>query len=679
MTSQSTKTATTTKNSKPTSFLKDSIPATTTDKCTLSPSALPAAWSDFKGTIWQKEINVRDFIINNYTPYEGDDDFLAPPTQRTSELWKQVASLMKQERDNNGLLSADDKIISTITSHNPGYIDQSKELILGLQTDKSLKRALMPFGGYRMVESACHAFSTPLDSQCTEIFTKYRKTHNDGVFDAYTPEIRACRRSGVITGLPDAYGRGRIIGDYRRIALYGIDRLIKDKNDQKATTDTAVMSEDVIREREEISEQIRALKDMKTMALSYGDDISGPAQNAREAIQWTYYGYLSAIKDQNGAAMSFGRTSTFLDIYLQRDLVNKAITESEAQELMDDLVIKLRMVRFLRTPDYNALFSGDPVWVTECIGGMGVDGRTLVTKNSFRVLHTLYNLGPAPEPNLTVLWSNRLPVGFKEFCAKVSIDTSSIQYENDDLMRPYHGDDYGIACCVSPMKIGKQMQFFGARCNIAKALLYAINGGIDEKSHTQVAPHFAPITSDQPLDFDEVWAKFDTMLAWLAKTYVTALNIIHYMHDKYAYEKSQMALHDKDIIRTLGCGIAGLSVVTDSLSAIKYAKVTPIRDEDGTVIDYQIDGEYPQYGNNDDRVDDIAVDVVKLFMDKVRTNKTIAMPFQLNQFSLSLQTSFMVLKLAILPMVAKLVHLSPLAPTPFTVEILAAPSPRFVR
>ena len=575
------------------------------------------AWEGFKTNKWQDEINVRDFITLNYTPYEGDDSFLAPATDRTKKMWDTVLDLMKQERANNGLLDADTSVVSSITSHGAGYINKDEEIIVGLQTDKPLKRALMPYGGYRMVEGSCQAYNLALDPKLTEVFTTYRKTHNDGVFDAYTPDIRACRKSGIVTGLPDAYGRGRIIGDYRRVALYGIDRLIADKNEQKNISNLSNMTADVIREREEIAEQIRALQDMKKMAEAYGLDISKPAENAKEAIQWTYLGYLAAIKDQNGAAMSIGRISTFLDIYIQRDIENGVITESEAQEMMDDLVIKLRMVRFLRTPEYNELFSGDPVWVTESIGGMGTDGRTLVTKNSFRILHTLYNLGPAPEPNLTVLWSNHLPEAFKKFCAKVSIDTSSIQYENDDLMRDFFGDDYGIACCVSPMRIGKQMQFFGARANLAKALLYAINGGRDEKSGEQIGPEFAPITSEY-LEINELERKFDKMMDWLAETYVNALNIIHYMHDKYSYEKSMMALHDKEVVRTLGCGIAGFSIVVDSLSAVKHAKVKIVRDERGLATNFEIEGDYPKYGNNDERVDTIARRVVKQFMDKIR-------------------------------------------------------------
>ena len=582
---------------------------------------LEGAWKGFKPNKWQYEINVRDFIVHNYTPYEGNDEFLTAPTTRTKKIWEIVLDLMKKERENNGLLDCDTSVVSSITSHGPGYINKDEEIVFGLQTDKPLKRALMPYGGYRMVETSCKAYGIELDPKLTEAFTQYCKTHNDGVFDAYTPEIKACRHSGIITGLPDAYGRGRIIGDYRRVALYGIDRLIQDKNEQKVISDNSDMVEHIIRDREEISEQVKALKELKEMAKSYGFDISVPAKNTVEAVQWTYFGYLAAIKDQNGAAMSIGRISTFLDCYIERDIAAGALTEEKAQEIVDDLVIKLRMVRFLRTPEYNELFSGDPVWVTEAIGGMGLDGRTLVTKNSFRILHTLYNLGPAPEPNLTVLWSTHLPRGFKDFCAKVSIDTSSIQYENDDLMREYFGDDYGIACCVSPMKIGKQMQFFGARANLAKTLLYAINGGMDEKYMEQITPTFAPITSEY-LDYDEVWAKFGTMMEWLAKTYVNSLNIIHYMHDKYSYEKSLMALHDKEVVRTMGCGIAGLSIVADSLSAIKHAKVKVIRNDKGVAVDYEIEGDYPKYGNNDDRVDEIARQVVKAFMDKIRAFPT---------------------------------------------------------
>ncbi len=579
------------------------------------------AWKNFTQGDWTNNINVQDFIQKNYTPYEGEDNFLETATDRTLSIWDKVLKLMKQERENNGLLDCDTDIVSSITSHGAGYIDQTNELIVGLQTDSPLKRAIMPYGGYRMVEASCEAYGITIDPQIDKAFNEYVKTHNDGVFDAYTPEIRACRKSGIITGLPDAYGRGRIIGDYRRVALYGIDRLIADKKQQKISSDHSALTAETIREREELSEQIRALQAMKKMAESYGHDISKPAQNAKEAIQWTYFAYLAAIKDQNGAAMSIGRVSTFLDVYIQRDMNNGVLSECEAQELIDDFVIKLRLVRFLRTPEYNELFSGDPVWVTEAIGGMADDGRTLVTKNSFRILNTLYNLGPAPEPNLTVLWSNNLPESFKRFCAKVSIETSSIQYENDDLMREYFGDDYGIACCVSPMKIGKQMQFFGARANLAKALLYAINGGMDEKSQDKVVDGFEPITSEF-LNYDEVCEKFDAMMDWLAKVYVNALNTIHYMHDKYSYEKAQMALHDKDVERRLGLGIAGFSIVVDSLSAIKYAKVKPIRNDKGIAIDFEIEGEYPQYGNNEDQVDSIATELVRTFMEKLEKCET---------------------------------------------------------
>ena len=568
---------------------------------------------------WVKEIDVRDFIIQNYTLYEGNDEFLEGPTEATNQLWKQVTELNKQETEAGGVLDADTSLVSTVSSHAAGYLNQDLEKIVGFQTDKPFKRSLQPFGGIRMSELALEAYGFKLDEEVKHIFTDYRKTHNQGVFDAYTDEIKAARRTGVITGLPDAYGRGRIIGDYRRVALYGIDKLIEEKQHDLRMRN-GVMDADTIRDREEISEQIRALKDLKTMAASYGIDISQPANNAQEAIQFTYFGYLGAIKQQNGAAMSLGRVSTFLDIYIERDLKNGTLTESQAQELIDHFVMKLRLVKFMRTPDYNDLFSGDPTWVTESIGGVGLDGRPLVTKNSFRFLHTLYNLGPAPEPNLTVLWSTQLPHEFKKFCAKVSIETSSIQYENDDLMRIDMGDDYGIACCVSPLKIGKDMQFFGARANLAKALLYAINGGKDEKSKAQVAPMFAPITSEV-LDFDEVMVKYDQVLDWLARVYTSALNIIHYMHDKYSYESLQMSLHDSDVRRFFATGIAGLSVVADSLSAIKYAKVKPIY-EDGLAIDFEIEGEYPQYGNNDDRVDELAVDLVKRFMDKIRKQPT---------------------------------------------------------
>ena len=579
------------------------------------------AWNDFVSGDWNKEINVRDFIQKNYTPYNGDSSFLANATDKTTALWNEVLELYKKERENGGVLDISDDIASTITSHDAGYINKDLEDIVGLQTDAPLKRAIMPNGGIRIVEKSCEAYNRKVSDKIEDIFHNYRKTHNDGVFDAYTPEIRAARSSHLITGLPDGYGRGRIIGDYRRVALYGVDALIEDKKEQFANTRSNWMSEEIIREREEISEQIRALNALKEMAQKYGFDISKPATNAKEAIQWLYFGYLAAVKDQNGAAMSIGRTSTFLDIYIERDLRNGLITEQEAQEYMDHFIMKLRLVRFLRTPEYDQLFSGDPVWVTESIGGMGIDGRTMVTKNSFRVLHTLNTLGPSPEPNLTVLWSTRLPEGFKKFCSLMSIKTSAIQYENDDLMREYWGDDYGIACCVSAMRIGKQMQFFGARANLAKTLTYAINGGRDEVSGKQITPQFAPVTSEY-LDYDEVWAKFDNMMDYVAGIYVDALNIIHYMHDKYAYEAIEMALHDKDILRTMACGIAGLSIVADSFSAMKYAKVKVIRDETGLAIDYAIEGDFPKYGNDDDRVDEIAVKIQKAFMDKLRKQKT---------------------------------------------------------
>lgn len=575
------------------------------------------AWRSFKDGKWSKGTDVSDFIRLNYTPYEGDSSFLAPATDRTKKVWGRVLELMDEERRNNGLLSADVSTPSAVDSHAAGYIDRDNEIIVGLQTDAPLRRAIMPYGGYRMVRSSCEAYGLKEDEKVKEIFTKYRKTHNDGVYDAYTPEILAARKSAIITGLPDAYGRGRIIGDYRRLALYGADYLIADKKAQKADSDNADMTEEVIRQREELSEQIKALEAVKRMTLSYGIDVSQPANNFREAVQWTYFAYLAAIKDQNGAAMSLGRVSTFLDIYAQRDIEAGDISESDAQEVMDDFIIKLRMVRFLRTPEYNDLFSGDPVWVTESVGGMCSDGRTYVTKNSFRLLHTLSNLGPAPEPNITVLWSEKLPRGFKEFCAKTSVVSSSIQYENDDLMRPLFGDDYGIACCVSPLVIGREMQFFGARANLAKALLYAINGGVDERTGALVAKGFEPIR-DEVLDYDRVMEKFDKMMDWLSRTYVNALNIIHYMHDKYYYEKAQLAFMDRDVVRKLGCGIAGFSVVTDSLSAIKYAKVKPIRNENGIAVDFEIEGDFPKYGNNDDRVDAIAVDLVKRFMEKIR-------------------------------------------------------------
>ncbi len=575
------------------------------------------AWDGFKTGKWTESVDVLDFIKLNYTPYEGDDSFLAPATERTNALWKKVLVLMKKEIEKNGCLDADVSTPSAIDSHKAGYIDKDAELIVGLQTDAPLKRAIMPCGGYRMVHSSCEAYGLKEDERVKEIFTKYRKTHNQGVFDAYTPDIKAARHSAIITGLPDAYGRGRIIGDYRRLALYGIDILIEDKKREKAETDDALMTAEVIREREELAEQIEALEAIRRMASFYGIDISKPATNFREAVQWTYFAYLAAVKDQNGAAMSLGRTTSFLDIYAERDLARGVLDESAVQEIVDDFVIKLRMVRFLRTPEYNDLFSGDPVWVTESLGGMNDDGRTFVTKNSFRMLHTLSNLGPAPEPNLTVLWSAKLPEPFKAFCAKTSIATSAIQYENDDLMRPAFGDDYGIACCVSPMIIGKEMQFFGARANLAKALLYAINGGVDERTGALVAKGMTPITSEY-LDYDEVCQKLDKMMDWLSRTYVNALNIIHFMHDKYYYEKAQLAFMQKDVVRKLGCGIAGFSVVTDSLSAIKYAKVKAIRNEQGIAVDFEIEGDYPKYGNNDDRVDSIATGLVKQFMDKIR-------------------------------------------------------------
>ena len=579
-------------------------------------------WKGFQKGDWQSEINVRDFIQRNYTPYEGDDSFLTGTTTKTQKLWEEVLELYKKEQSAPGsVLDIDTKTVSTISSHEAGYIDKNLEEIVGLQTDSPLKRAIMPFGGIRIVEKSCEAYGRKVDAEVEEIFHKYRKTHNDGVFSVYTPDIRAARSSHLITGLPDGYGRGRIIGDYRRIALYGVDTLIAEKQEELEVLDIDELTEEVIRQREEINEQINALKQLKVMASKYGFDISNPAQNAKEAVQWLYFGYLGAIKDQNGAAMSLGRTSTFLDIYFERDLKNGNLTEEQAQEIMDHFVMKLRLVRFLRTPEYNELFSGDPVWVTESIGGMGIDGRTLVTKNSFRMLHTLQNLGPAPEPNMTVLWSTRLPEGFKRFTTKLSINTSSIQYENDDLMRITLGDDYGIACCVSPMKIGKQMQFFGARANLAKTLLYAINGGKDERSGKQITPKYEPITTEY-LDYNEVMEKFDQMMDYVAKIYIKALNAIHYMHDKYSYEAIEMALHDREIVRTMACGIAGLSVVADSLSAIKYAKVKVIRDENGLAVDYVVEGDYPKFGNDDDAVDQIAVNIVKTFMNKLRKHQT---------------------------------------------------------
>ena len=577
-------------------------------------------WISFNKGNWTKEIDVRDFIQKNYTPYDGDDAFLAGPTKATQTLWEQVMELTKQEQEKGGVLDMDTKIISTITSHGPGYLDKDLETIVGFQTDKPFKRSLQPYGGIRMAMKACEDNGYHVDPEVVEFFTKHRKTHNDGVFDAYTPEMRACRSSHIITGLPDAYGRGRIIGDYRRVALYGVDRLIEDKENEKNTTRTTMYS-DVTREREELSEQIRALKELKELGKIYGFDISRPAANVQEAIQWLYLGYLAAIKEQNGAAMSLGRTSTFLDIYAERDLKNNTFTEEQIQEFIDHFIMKLRLVKFARTPEYNALFSGDPTWVTESIAGMGIDGRHLVTKMSFRYLHTLENLGTSPEPNLTVLWSTKLPANFKRFCAKTSIASSSIQYENDDLMRVTHGDDYAIACCVSSMRIGKEMQFFGARANLAKCLLYAINGGVDEVSKKQVGPKFRPITSEY-LDYDEVMDRFQDMMKWLAGVYVNTLNVIHYMHDKYSYERLQMALHDKKVTRWFATGIAGLSVVADSLSAIKYAQVKAIRDENGIAVDYEIEGDFPKYGNDDDRVDDIAYDIVHTFMEYIKGNHT---------------------------------------------------------
>lgn len=576
--------------------------------------------TDFVGGKWQSEINVRDFIQKNYTPYDGDSSFLVGPTEATTKLWQECCDLFKKERENGGVLDMDTKIVSTITSHKAGYIDKSLEKIVGLQTDKPLKRSLQPFGGIRMAETSCKSYGYEVDPEITEIFTKYRKTHNQGVFDCYTPEMRKARHAAILTGLPDAYGRGRIIGDYRRIALYGIDRLIEDKKEQHASLD-GEMRPEKIQLKEELAEQIRALQEMAELGDEYGFDIRKPASNAKEAIQWLYFGYLSAVKEQNGAAMSIGRTSTFLDIFIERDLRNGVITEAEAQEMIDHFIMKLRLVKFARTPEYNSLFSGDPTWVTESIGGVGIDGRHMVTKNSFRYLHTLENLGTAPEPNMTVLWSKRLPHAFKQYAAHISITTSSIQYENDDLMRVTHGDDYAIACCVSSMVVGKEMQFFGARANLAKCLLYAINGGVDERIKEQVGPKYRPITSEY-LDFDEVMEKYEDMMEWLAGLYVNTLNVIHYMHDKYCYERSQMALHDRDVKRYFATGIAGLSVVADSLSAIKYAKVKTIRDENGLVVDYEVEGDYPKYGNNDDRVDQFAVNLVKKFMNMIRKHYT---------------------------------------------------------
>ncbi|WP_312503045.1 formate C-acetyltransferase [Lacrimispora sp.] len=577
-------------------------------------------WRAFTGGVWEREINVRDFIQKNYTPYDGDDSFLAGPTTATNALWGQVMDLSKQEREAGGVLDMDTKNISTITSHGPGYLDKDKETIVGFQTDKPFKRSLQPYGGIRMAEKACADNGYTIDPEVKKFFTIHRRTHNAGVFDAYTQEMRDCRSNHIITGLPDAYGRGRIIGDYRRVALYGIDRLIADKEEQKDTTRTTMYS-DVIREREELSEQIRALKELKELGKIYGFDISKPAANVEEAIQWLYFAYLAAVKEQNGAAMSLGRTSTFIDVYAQRDLEEGTFTEEEVQEFVDHFIMKLRLVKFARTPEYNELFSGDPTWVTESIGGVGIDGRHLVTRSSFRYLHTLHNLGTAPEPNLTVLWSTKLPENFKRFCAKTSIESSSIQYENDDLMRVTHGDDYAIACCVSSMRVGKEMQFFGARANLAKCLLYAINGGIDEVTKKQVGPKYRPITSEY-LEYEEVMAAYKDMMNWLARVYVNTLNIIHYMHDKYSYERIQMALHDKKVTRWFATGIAGLSVVADSLSAIKYAKVKTVRDENGIVVDYIVEGDFPKYGNNDDRVDMIANDLVHTFMNYIKGNHT---------------------------------------------------------
>ncbi|EKI4473171.1 formate C-acetyltransferase [Staphylococcus pseudintermedius] len=578
------------------------------------------AWEGFKTGRWTRHVDVREFIQLNFTGYQGDDSFLAGPTEATTKLWDQVMVLSKEERERGGIWDMDTKVPSTILSHDAGYLDESLEQIVGVQTDKPFKRSMQPFGGIRMAKAACEAYGYELDKETEHIFTEYRKTHNQGVFDAYSKEMLACRKAGIITGLPDAYGRGRIIGDYRRVALYGVDFLMAEK--QKDFNDlSSTMTEGVIRLREEVSEQYRSLNELKQLGERYGFDLSRPAENFKEAVQWLYLAYLAAIKEQNGAAMSLGRTSTFLDIYAERDLQAGTITETEVQEIIDHFIMKLRLVKFARTPDYNALFSGDPTWVTESIGGVGIDGRPMVTKNSFRFLHSLDNLGPAPEPNLTVLWSTRLPENFKRYCTKMSIKTSSIQYENDDLMRESYGDDYGIACCVSAMRIGKQMQFFGARANLAKTLLYAINGGKDEKSGAQVAPNFAPIQSEI-LDYDEVYQQFDEMMEWLAGVYINSLNVIHYMHDKYSYERIEMALHDTDVHRTMATGIAGLSVAADSLSAIKYGQVRTIRDENGLVVDFETTGDYPKYGNNDPRVDDIAVQLVESFMKKLRKHQT---------------------------------------------------------
>lgn len=574
----------------------------------------------FKKGNWNKDINVRDFIVRNYTPYDGDESFLSPASEKTKRLWDKCSEILKDERDAGGVLDIDEKTISTVDSHEAGYINQEIELIVGLQTDEPLKRAIMPFGGIRMVEGSLKAYERQMDEAVSNVF-KYRKTHNDGVFDVYTDEMKSARRNGIITGLPDAYGRGRIIGDYRRVALYGVDHLIDQKEMAKRELTYSVLDERTIKTREEISEQIRALKALKRMALKYGYDISRPAEDIKEAIQWVYFAYLAAIKEQNGAAMSLGRVSTFLDIYAEKDLAQGKYNESEIQEFFDQFIVKLRLVRFLRTPAYDELFSGDPTWTTESLAGMCIDGRHMVTKSTYRFLHSLTNLGPAPEPNMTVLWSVRLPDNFKRFCANLSRETSSIQYENDDLMTAQYGDDYGIACCVSPMRIGKQMQFFGARANLAKALLYAINGGKDEKTGEQVAPPIMPIT-DEYLDYDLVRSRYAVICEWLSNLYVNMLNIIHYMHDKYCYEALQMSLHDEDVFRTMACGVAGLSVIADSLSAIKYAKVKPIRNEEGLAYDFEIEGEYPKYGNNDPRVDEIAQDVVRKFMTRLRRQQT---------------------------------------------------------
>lgn len=603
--------------------MKETV-TTQTEQCTQ-----PNAWRTFKSGTWQESIDVRNFIQANYTPYKGDHAFLEGPTSRTEQLWDELKGLIDEEIKAGGVLDADTQVVSAVDSHGAGYINKDLETVVGLQTDKPLKRALMPYGGLRIAKKALESHGYQLDPATEDIFLKHRKTHNDGVFECYTDDIKRARSAGIITGLPDGYGRGRVIGDYRRTALYGVDRLIQDKKDQIEENAKEIFDEEWIRQREELNEQIKAFKELKTMAAAYGFDISGPAQNAKEAFQWTYFSYLASVKEQNGAAMSLGRISTFLDVYIERDFAEGTLTEAEAQELIDHMVMKLRIVRFIRTPDYDALFSGDPTWVTESIGGMGEDGRTLVTKSSFRFLHTLTNLGPAPEPNLTVLWAERLPDGFKRYCANVSIETSSIQYENDDLMRPYWGDDYGIACCVSAMRIGKQMQFFGARANLAKALLYAINGGKDELTGKQVATEMEPFRGDY-LEYKDLVKRFDKMMEWLATTYVKALNIIHYMHDKYSYERIIMAFHDRVILRTMACGIAGLSVAADSLSAVKHAKVKVIRNDDGLAVDYEVEGSYPAFGNNDPAVDSIAQDLVERFMDKIRKQPTYrnALPTQ---------------------------------------------------